>query len=54
VLGVVGAIVGGWMFATPGATPIAGFNIYSRSAAMIGATVMLVIYHALFGRRVSA
>jgi uncharacterized membrane protein YeaQ/YmgE (transglycosylase-associated protein family) len=47
VLGIVGAMVGGWLFATFGAMPITGFNIYS----MVGAVVVLVIYHAIFGRR---
>ncbi len=51
VLGVVGAMVGGWLFASLGATPITGFNIYSMFVAVIGAVVVLVLYHALFGRR---
>ncbi len=53
VLGIVGAMVGGWLFATLGATPITGFNIYSMFVAVVGAIVVLVIYHALFGRRVT-
>ncbi len=53
VLGIVGAMVGGWLFATLGATPITGFNIYSMFVAVVGAVVVLVIYHALFGRRVT-
>ena len=51
VLGVVGAMVGGWLFSTLGATPITGFNLYSMFVAVIGAIVVLVVYHALFGRR---
>ena len=51
VLGIIGAMVGGWLFSTLGATPITGFNIYSVFVAVIGAIVVLVIYHALFGRR---
>ncbi len=53
VLGIVGAMVGGWLFATLGATPITGFNLYSMFVAVIGAVVVLVIYHALFGRRIA-
>jgi uncharacterized membrane protein YeaQ/YmgE (transglycosylase-associated protein family) len=51
VLGIVGAIVGGWLFAFFGAEGVTGFNIYSMIVAVIGAIVVLVIYHALFGRR---
>jgi len=53
-LGIVGAMVGGWLFATLGATPVTGFNIYSMFVAVVGAVVVLVIYHALFGRRTSS
>ena len=51
VLGIVGAMVGGWLFSTLGAAPITGFNLYSMFVAVIGAVVVLVVYHALFGRR---
>lgn len=51
VLGIVGAIVGGWLFNAVGAVPITGFNIYSMVVAVVGAIVVLVIYHAVVGRR---
>lgn len=51
VLGVVGAIVGGWLFAAFGASGVNGFNIYSMFVAVIGAIVVLFIYHAIVGRR---
>lgn len=54
VLGIVGAIVGGWLFDSLGAVPITGFNLYSMFVAVIGAIVVLLIYHALFGRRTTA
>ena len=47
VLGVVGAVVGGWLFTLLGATPVTGFNIYSVFVAVVGAIVVLVIYHAI-------
>ena len=46
VLGVVGAVVGGYLFALIGATPVTGFNLYSMFVAVVGAVVVLVIYHA--------
>jgi uncharacterized membrane protein YeaQ/YmgE (transglycosylase-associated protein family) len=51
VLGIVGAIVGGFIFTTFGASGITGFNLYSMVVAVIGAIVVLVIYHAVVGRR---
>ncbi len=51
VLGVVGALVGGFLFSIFGATGVTGFNIYSMIVAIVGAVVVLWIYHALVGRR---
>nr|WP_294525490.1 GlsB/YeaQ/YmgE family stress response membrane protein [uncultured Rhodopila sp.] len=50
VLGIVGAFVGGFLFSFFGATPITGLNIYSIIVAVIGAVVVLFIYHAVAGR----
>ena len=51
VLGVVGAVVGGALFSAFGAAGVTGFNIYSLIVAVIGAVVVLWLYHALTGRR---
>jgi len=51
VLGIVGGIVGGFIFTRLGATGITGFNLWSMLVAIIGAIVVLVLYHAVFGRR---
>jgi uncharacterized membrane protein YeaQ/YmgE (transglycosylase-associated protein family) len=51
VLGIVGALVGGFIFNALGAAGITGFNLYSMVVAVIGAIVLLLVYHALFGRR---
>jgi uncharacterized membrane protein YeaQ/YmgE (transglycosylase-associated protein family) len=51
VLGIVGAIVGGFIFTAVGATGVTGFNLYSMFVAVIGAIVVLVLYHAVFNRR---
>jgi uncharacterized membrane protein YeaQ/YmgE (transglycosylase-associated protein family) len=51
VLGIVGAFVGGFLFSFVGAAPVTGLNIYSLIVAVIGAVVVLVIYHAIVGRR---
>ena len=52
VLGVVGAFVGGWLFSTFGMTGVTGLNIYSMIVAVIGAVVVLVVYHAVVRKRV--
>ena len=46
-LGIVGAIVGGWLFNLFGMTGVTGLNIYSLVVAVVGAVVFLVIYHAI-------
>ena len=51
VLGIVGAVVGGFLFTTFGAAPVTGLNVYSLVVAVIGAILVLVVYHAVFGRR---
>ena len=51
VLGVVGAMVGGWLFERFGYEGVSGFNIYSMVVAIIGAVIVLFIYHAITGRR---
>ncbi len=49
VLGVVGAMVGGFIFAQFGAAGITGFNIYSMFVAVGGAVLVLVIFHLIRG-----
>ena len=51
VLGIVGAVVGGFIFEQFGQVGITGFDIYSLVVAVIGAVVVLVVYHAVAGRR---
>jgi uncharacterized membrane protein YeaQ/YmgE (transglycosylase-associated protein family) len=46
-LGIVGAVIGGWLFSLFGMQGVTGLNIYSLIVAVIGAVVFLVIYHAI-------
>ena len=46
-VGVVGAIVGGWLFGLIGHVGITGFNLYSMFVAVIGSVVVLIVYHAI-------
>ena len=43
VLGIVGAVVGGFVFTFFGAAPVTGFNLYSLVVAVVGAVIVLVI-----------
>jgi uncharacterized membrane protein YeaQ/YmgE (transglycosylase-associated protein family) len=51
VLGIVGAVVGGWLFNAFGGAGVTGLNLYSLLVAVVGAVVLLVVYHAI--RRVA-
>ena len=47
VLGIVGAVLGGWLFNMIGHVGVTGVNLYSILVAVIGAVVVLIVYHAL-------
>jgi uncharacterized membrane protein YeaQ/YmgE (transglycosylase-associated protein family) len=51
VLGVVGAFVGGFLFNMFGAAGVTGLNVWSLVVATLGAITVLVIKHAITGRR---
>jgi uncharacterized membrane protein YeaQ/YmgE (transglycosylase-associated protein family) len=53
VLGVVGALVGGFLFNAIGSVGVTGFNIWSLLVAVIGAVVVLVVYRMVFVRTAS-
>jgi uncharacterized membrane protein YeaQ/YmgE (transglycosylase-associated protein family) len=50
-LGIVGALVGGFLFDQFGASGVTGFNLYSLLVAIAGSVVVLLIYNAVMGRR---
>jgi uncharacterized membrane protein YeaQ/YmgE (transglycosylase-associated protein family) len=47
VLGIIGAVVGGYVFNMLGASGVTGVNIYSLFVAVVGAVLVLVVYHAV-------
>ena len=51
LLGIVGAVVGGFLFNQFGQPGVSGLNLYSLLVAIVGAVVVLWLYHALVGRR---
>jgi uncharacterized membrane protein YeaQ/YmgE (transglycosylase-associated protein family) len=50
-LGIIGALVGGFIFDLIGSTGVTGLNIWSMIVAIIGSVVVLLIYNAVTGRR---
>jgi len=50
-LGIIGALVGGYLFAFFGATGVTGLNIWSMIVAVVGSVVVLWVYNALMARR---
>jgi uncharacterized membrane protein YeaQ/YmgE (transglycosylase-associated protein family) len=50
ILGIVGSVVGGWLFQTFGMVGVTGVNLYSILVAVVGAIVVLFIYHAVVRR----
>ena len=47
VLGIVGAVVGGFLFNLFGVSGVTGLNIYSFFVAVLGAVLLLVAYHVI-------
>jgi uncharacterized membrane protein YeaQ/YmgE (transglycosylase-associated protein family) len=50
-LGIIGALVGGFLFSAFGASGVTGLNIYSMIVAIVGSVVVLLIYNAVMGHR---
>lgn len=42
VLGVIGAVIGGFLMETMGAPGVTGFNLYSMGVAVVGASVLIL------------
>jgi uncharacterized membrane protein YeaQ/YmgE (transglycosylase-associated protein family) len=51
LLGIVGAVVGGFLFKAVGASGVSGLNVYSLVVAVVGSVVFLLVYH--FVRRMA-
>ena len=51
VIGMVGALIGGFLFNQVGVTGTTGFSIWSVFVAFVGAVVLLVVIRAVDGRR---
>jgi uncharacterized membrane protein YeaQ/YmgE (transglycosylase-associated protein family) len=47
ILGIVGAIIGGWLMSLLGYGGVSGFNLYSFIVAILGAIVLIAIVRAV-------
>jgi uncharacterized membrane protein YeaQ/YmgE (transglycosylase-associated protein family) len=50
-LGIVGALVGGFIFGLFGASGVTGLNVWSMIVAIAGSIVVLLIYNTLMSSR---
>ncbi len=50
ILGIVGAVIGGFLFNAIGHEGVTGFNVWSLFVAVLGAVILLIVYHAITGR----
>lgn len=53
VLGIVGAVAGGFLFKLFGASGVTGLTLYSVVVAAAGAMLLLIAYHAIRRRNLS-
>jgi uncharacterized membrane protein YeaQ/YmgE (transglycosylase-associated protein family) len=49
--GILGAIVGGWVFTLFGGQGVTGFNLPSLLVALVGAIIVLAIVNLIFKRK---
>lgn len=47
VIGIVGAFIGGFVFALAGGAGVTGFNLWSLCVAVVGAVILIVVVRAL-------
>lgn len=52
LVGMAGAVIGGWLFTLFGGAPATGFNLWSILVAFVGAVILLYIVKAVQTRRV--
>lgn len=50
LVGMAGAVIGGWFFSTFGAAGTTGFNVWSILVAFVGAVILLYIVKAVQAR----
>lgn len=54
IIGIVGAVIGGFIGTTLGVGDVTGVNLWSIVLAVVGAVILLIGYRMLNGRRATA
>jgi uncharacterized membrane protein YeaQ/YmgE (transglycosylase-associated protein family) len=52
IIGIVGALLGGWIATVLGFGGLSGFDVRSLVIAILGAVLLLVLWRLVSGRRV--
>ncbi|MDP1814551.1 MAG: GlsB/YeaQ/YmgE family stress response membrane protein [Leadbetterella sp.] len=47
IIGIVGAVLGGWIMSFIGGSGVTGFNLYSFLVALLGAVILIAIVRAV-------
>lgn len=47
IIGIIGAVIGGFVFSMLGGSGVNGFNLYSMLVALVGALALIAILKAL-------
>jgi len=47
IVGIIGAVVGGWVMSTMGESGVSGFNLYSFLVALVGAVLLIAVVKAV-------
>jgi len=47
IIGIIGAIIGGWFMSAIGKGGVGGFNLYSFLVALLGACALIAIVRAI-------
>lgn len=47
IIGIIGAVLGGWVMSFFGKTGVSGFNLYSFLVALLGAVILIAIAKAI-------
>lgn len=51
IVGIVGALLGGFLFSALGSTGVTGFNLWSMFVAFVGACILIALLRAISGSR---
>lgn len=51
LVGIVGAVIGGWVLSLFGSVGVSGLNIWSFLVALLGAVILLFVINAFSGRK---